>query len=192
MKLVTPPAVEPVSLADVKLQLQIDSSDTLYDDQINALIPAAREWCEQYQSRAYITQTWEMALDDWPSSCNTSLWVNTHRIKLPRPPLQSVDAFLYTVDNGTQTTWSTSSYAVDTYAEPGQVVPVDTWPRTKLAATNGIVICYTAGYGDNPNTVPHTTRQAIIMLTAHWFNNGLCDPPNAVYALLDLERVIPV
>lgn len=180
LKQKTPPAIEPVSLASVKAQLQIDPTDTIYDDQLNELLPAAREWCETYQNRAYITQVWELALDEFP--CGRS-------IRLPRPALQTVDSVAYVdTDDAPQTF---TDYDVDTFSEPGYLVRSALWPRTNCAVNN-VIVTYTAGYGETPDDVPATIRQAIILLVVHWFNNGLCDPPNAVLALLNLERVIPI
>ena len=56
LKLVTAPAAEPVTLAEIKEHLRVDSD--LEDALISALITAARQWAETYQGRAYITQTW--------------------------------------------------------------------------------------------------------------------------------------
>lgn len=182
-KITVPPAQEPVTLDEVKIQLQIDLTDTLYDDQINALIPAAREWCEGYQNRAYITQTIELAQDYWPYR---------DEIRLPRPPLQSVTAMSYTDSDGTATTASASTYLVDTFSEPGYLVASDMWPCEELQAVNGVIVTYVAGYGDDPEDVPSLIRQAITVLCMHWFNNGFCEPPDAVKAMLNLNRVIPV
>lgn len=182
-KITEPPAQEPITLDDVKIQLQIDLSDTIYDDQINALIPAAREWCEGYQNRAYISQTIELARDYWPYQ---------DEIRLPRPPLQSITAMSYTDCEGTQTTVSASAYFVDNFSEPGFLVAYSAWPAGSLRPANGVIVEYVAGYGDSPEDVPAIIRQAIIMLCVHWFNNGLCDPPNAVYAMLNLNRVVPI
>uniref|UniRef100_A0A6M3K180 Putative head-tail connector n=1 Tax=viral metagenome TaxID=1070528 RepID=A0A6M3K180_9ZZZZ len=48
------------------------------DDLLTALITTAREDCEDFQNRAYITQIWELWLDAWPDDF----------IKIPLPPLQ--------------------------------------------------------------------------------------------------------
>ena len=194
IKIVTQPAVEPVTLDQVKVQLRIDPSDTSFDDDITALIAPARKWCEQYQNRAYITQTWERAMDQWPHICTTDpIWASSNYIKLPRAPLQSIESFTYTDCESTSTVWDSSNYIVDTIAEPGQVVPVSSWPNVTLQKVNGINIRYVAGYGDDPEDVPADIRQAIIILIAYWFENGSnCAPPQAVYSLLDLERIIPI
>lgn len=177
-----PPAREPVSRETIKVQLQIDESDTLYDEQIDALITPAREWCESYQSRAYITQTFELALDAFP--CGRS-------IRLPRPPLVSIESVENLGTDGEMTTWPATNYTADTYAEPGELVRRTAWPPTEVDV-NSVVITYTAGYGDTSDDVPATIRQAITLLAVHWFNNGVCDPPAAVHALLNLERVVPI
>lgn len=179
LRLKTPPAAEAVDLADVKEQLRIDADDMSYDAQLNILLPAARQWCENYQNRAYITQTWELALDRWPrEGC----------VKLPRPPLQHVEAVIITDREGNALVWS--DYSIDNYSEPAEIV--GKLPSIKLADTNGIVIEYVAGYGDGPNDVPENVRQAIILLVMHWFENGMCDPPPAVKWLLSQDRVIPI
>jgi len=61
LKQTVAPALEPVSLTEAKLHLRIDT--TAEDVLISSLIKAARQYCENYQRRAYITQTWELWLD---------------------------------------------------------------------------------------------------------------------------------
>lgn len=82
-RLVTPPSEEVVTLVQVKSQLRIDS--TIEDTYLGTLITAAREYCEMFQNRAYITQTWELTLDTWPR----------FPFKLPMPPLVSVTFIHY-------------------------------------------------------------------------------------------------
>jgi len=58
----TPPAIEPVTLEELKDHLRIDSADE--DAVLTGLLAAAREWCEGFQNRAYITQTLQLWLDE--------------------------------------------------------------------------------------------------------------------------------
>lgn len=183
LKLKAPPAVEPVILEEVKPQLRIDDDDTSYDEQLESLIVAAREWCEGYQNRAYITQTYELALDCWPY---------VRKMKLPRPMLQSIESLKYTDSEGITVTWGDSNYSADDYSEPGYLVAKTCWPSVCLAPVNGIIVTYVAGYGNSAESVPVKTRQAIILLVKHWFEFGECDPPPAVTSLLNLDRVVPV
>lgn len=183
LKLKTPPAAEPVTLEEVKGQLRIDLDDTSYDDQLDRLITAAREWCEGYQNRAYITQTYELALDCWP---------HVRKMKLPRPVLQSIESLKYTDSDGNTVIWPNSNYFADDYSEPGYLVAKTCWPSVCLAPVNGIIVTYVAGYGNTAENVPVKIKQAIILLVKHWFEFGECDPPAAVTSLLNLDRVVLV
>lgn len=185
MELVVPPAIEPVSLLEIKAQLKIDPDDESYDDQVEPLIIAAREWCEDHQERAYITQTWELALDAWPCG---------NIIKLPRAKLQEVESVEYVDDGGTVTSWDGVNYIIDRYSKPGKIVRhLNTrWPHVKLAAANGIIIRYVAGYGDSADDVPEKIKQAIILLVCHWFENGYCEPPCAVRSLLAYDKIVSI
>lgn len=182
LKQITAPASEPVTLAEVKAQLRIDADDTDMDDTLTPILTAAREWCEEYQNRAYITQTWEIALDDFPYE----------PIQLPRPPLQSVSSFKYTDYEDTETTWAASNYIVDDYSEPAEITRAYdvSWPTVTLKPTNAIKIRYVTGYGA-ADDVPEKIKQAIILLTMHWFDHGYCEPPAAVIGLLGQNRVVP-
>jgi hypothetical protein len=73
------PAVEPLTLEEAKNHLRVDADIDEDDALINNLIAAARQDCEKFQNRAYITQTWELWLDAWPEK---------DYIELPLPPLQ--------------------------------------------------------------------------------------------------------
>ncbi|WP_256846917.1 hypothetical protein [Paenibacillus sp. Pae108] len=185
IKQITPPQNEPVDLnTDVKPQLRIDPSDTSLDETLSPLITAAREWCEGFQNRAYVTQTFELALDGWPCG-------NT--IKLPRPPLQTVNSVQYIDDKGIVATWDPENYVVDDFAEPARLVKVHgvSWPPINLTAANGIRIRYTAGYGDAAD-VPKKIKQAIILLVNVWFESPGCDPPQSIKSLLWQDRVVPI
>lgn len=64
LSLITPPAVEPVSLDDAKafLRVLIDDDDEL----ISCMITAARQYCEQYTQTQFITATWKQTFDIFP------------------------------------------------------------------------------------------------------------------------------
>lgn len=163
LKLATPPASEPVSLAEAKEQLRIDHSDE--DGFITGLIEAARLYFEEAARRAFITQTWRLSLDEWPD--------DSDEIELPRPPLQSVTSVVYTDEDGNATTWSTDDYIVDTDSEPGRIVLASNknWPGVTLYPANPIQITFVAGYGNDSTDVPATYRQGIKLLIGHWYEN---------------------
>mgnify|MGYP000365478232 CR=1 FL=1 len=71
------PAVEPISLAEAKAHLRVDTSAD--DSLITSLIVAARKYFEERTRRSLITQSWKLTLDDFPTE-----------FTLTRPPIQSV------------------------------------------------------------------------------------------------------
>ena len=158
-RVTTEPSLEPVTLVDMKLHLRVDC--TADDDLITALIVAARQWCEDYEHRAYITQTITAKLD----------WLPNQMI-LPKPRLQSVTSVKYTDTGGDQQTLSTDLYDVDIFREPGQIVRGfnDTYPDT-LDVVNAVEVIYKAGYGDAASDVPSKTIAAIKLFVAHLYEN---------------------
>jgi uncharacterized phiE125 gp8 family phage protein len=160
-KLITAPAAEPVTLAEAKTHLRVDHDAE--DEEIESLITDARQDLEQGTWRALMTQTWELSLPGWPED---------GRIELPYPPLQSVTWVKYTDDEGVTTTVDSSLYVVDTYAEPGVVMPKagESWPSFSPAAANPIVVRYVAGYGDAED-VPSLLKRAMKLLIGHWYEN---------------------
>lgn len=180
-KIVTQPATEPVTLAEVKEYLRLDGND--HDDLLESLIASARNWCEMYQNRAYITQTWETALDQWKFP-----------IRLARAPLISVSSIKYYTSDNTEITWSSTQYQVDAITDPARVNLAYniTPPNDVLRPMNGIVVRYTTGYG-SASDVPAVVKLAIKMIIAFRFENPESDGvPVAVKYLLDGDRVVPV
>jgi uncharacterized phiE125 gp8 family phage protein len=100
--LITPPQVEPVSLAEAKLQLRLSTSDE--DDLIMRLIVGARSMLEQQLHRALITQSWTYLLDRWPQGS---------AVPLPLAPVQSIDAVRVGAIDGTASTLDPSTYLLD-------------------------------------------------------------------------------
>lgn len=157
IKLITPPALEPITLADAKEHLRIDG--TADDAYLTGLISVARETCENYTRMAFLTQTWDMVLD-----------ATGFCIDLPRPPLQSVTGIYVTDDVAVETTVDPLSYRVDMISEPGRVFlkPGYTWPYYTSPA--GFRVRYTAGY-TTAASVPNGLRKAVKLLTAYLYEN---------------------
>ena len=160
-KLITPPAIEPLTVEEVQQHLRIDG-DAEYD-LLAAYIRAAREACEAETWRALITQTWETALPGWPSE---------RRIVLPKPPLQSVTWVKYVTEDGTEHTLDSDLYRVDSFAEPGLVIlrRDQSWPGETLDVGLPVRVRYVAGYGDTAASVPAGLVQGMKMVIGHWYN----------------------
>jgi uncharacterized phiE125 gp8 family phage protein len=156
--LVSGPATEPVSLADVKAHLRVDG--TTEDDLIAAAIVAARTHVESETRRQLIAQSWRIYLDEWPSG---------RTIELPLAPLMSVESVtLYDIVGAAQV-MDPETYRVDAARLPPRIVA-----KLKPAVAlydNGIEIDVTAGYGVTSLAVPAPLRQAILMLVAHWYEH---------------------
>jgi len=197
MKLVltTPPAVEPLTVQEVREYLRLDDlTDTSEDDYLSALITAARGYCEGFQNRAYITQTWQMSFDYWPS----------YVIDIPRGSLQTINSVSYKNSAGVVTTLTeTTQYVVSTRGIMGRISPpyAQPWPPFVPFPLDAVVIDFTCGYGDKADRVPEKVRQAMRLLVSHWYENRtiLSDMRKApqeiafvVSALLGLERITPI
>lgn len=189
IKIITPPASEPVLLADAVLHCRIDGTDE--NALVTALIVAAREYCEKYSGRAYITQTIRASFDGWPR----------FPIRLPRPPLASVTSVKYFGEDNTEYTLDAANYYVDTDTEPGRIALASgiSLPATTLRDINAVQVTYTAGYG-NAAAVPQRVKQAMLLLIGYWYQNreaALAGSTSkeidfAVHSLLGMDRVWPV
>ena len=158
--LLTPPALEPVSLADAKLFLKIEHDDD--DDVIAALIAAARVHVEAQTRRALIDQTWRLVRDAWPSG---------GRLPILPVPLKDVTAIRVFDADGAPQVLDTGDFDIDTVSAPAILAFARGAPRAPGKLTAGIEIDVAAGYGDAPEDVPQPLRQAIRMLVAHWYEN---------------------
>lgn len=157
-RLLTAPALEPVTLSEAKRHANVVASDD--DALITALIVAARELVEQDTSRALINQTWELELDDW--------W--TDGLEVPRPPLVSVTHVKYYDADGVLQTVTSTNYHVDTRRQPGVIWWDDDYTLPSLGDdANPVLVTYVAGYGSAASAVPQRAKQAILLLVGHWY-----------------------
>jgi uncharacterized phiE125 gp8 family phage protein len=159
-KLITAPSVEPVSLADAKVQLSI--SDTVQDDVITRHIKTAREYAEKYTSCAFITQTWELALDVFPSE-----------IEFPNLPIQSITSIKYLDTAGVEQTLDAADYGLDNYSARHWAMPAYglDWPDT-IESPNAVKVRYVAGFGDASTDVPSDIIDAILMTVTQLLKNS--------------------
>ncbi|HEX9768435.1 MAG TPA: hypothetical protein VGA50_04590 [Kiloniellales bacterium] len=155
----TPPAVEPLGLAEAKDHLRVTSATE--DALIDADIIAARWRMEKYLGRALVTQTWEWYLDRFRSV-----------FRVPMPALQSVTSIKYFDGDGVEQTLAASVYQVDTKHTPGRIAEAygETWPATR-DQFNAVKITFVAGYGDAASDVPAPLRSALLLDVGHLFRN---------------------
>lgn len=184
-KRLSQPASEPVTLADVKAQLNI--TDTVQDAIITRRIGEAREWIEEYLGRALLPSSWRIVLDAFDD-----------QIELDMPPIISITSVQYIDVDGVTQTLAASDYVLDNASEPGWLLPAyDTdWPDT-LDTINAVTIEYQAGYASAP-AIPGYIKEALMLLVGHWMNHQaaaeagivITRVPLAVEQLLASDRVV--
>lgn len=182
----TAPAVEPVTLAEAKAHLRVDTADD--DTYITGLIRAAREWVEQYLDRTLVHTQWVMRFDKFPAD-------STADIELPRPPVVSSGTatavvVAYTLEDGTTASYSTASFRVDRASTPGAVKTnyAQTWPPHRQD-DNSVSVTWWAGYGASGSDVPQGVKNAMLLYIHELYEKrGNGEPPAAAMALLDAYK----
>ena len=134
IKVITPPAAEPVTFDEVKLQVKLDVDDER--DLIEGIyIPAAREDCEDFHGWSYVERTLEYVIDRWPSG---------DRIYLPRPPVQEIVSVYYLDKDGNEATFDDWLPSLD--GDPMVVLkPGCSWPTAELYPAGAVRVRYVSG-----------------------------------------------
>lgn len=164
LTLVTPPAVEPLSLAEAKDHSRVDT--TTEDALIDALIQAARGHAEDALGRALIEQTW-----DWTLDCFDAVVLAA----VPLPPLRSVTSIKYLDAAGAQQTLDPALYRVsnigaDRRAGAIEPAPGQSWPGL-YPVSLPVTIRFSAGYGGAGNMVPAPIRAAMLLVLGDLYRN---------------------
>jgi len=179
--LTSAPAVEPVTVDEVKSFLRIDHDDE--NSLLASLITSSRLQIEAALDLALITQSWSWTFDSWPKG---------NVLELPIGFVRSVEAVRITARDGTVNEVSPDQFVLEGGRIPPRLLSKSgDWPKPGIPAL-GIEIAFTAGFGSEPSDVPEPIRQALLMLVAHWYEHR--DPaeiggaatriPEAVSALL--------
>lgn len=189
LHLITPPILQPVSLAEVKTGAGFDLTDTSEDARIAGLTRAAVQLVDGPDGeiqRALITQTWELRLDAFPGywPCRPHIrWPSNFcppktEIEIPLPPLQAVTSITY-LSGGDEVTLDSSEYTVAGVGDRhrARIRPVSAWPSTD-DVLEAVTIEFRCGYGDSWNDVPESIRLAIVAKVQALYDgceNGLAE-----------------
>lgn len=187
--LITPPATEPITLAEAKDHLRI--LDAAQDTLIGAMIKGARQYIETHLGRSLVTQTWELALDAWPEK---------GFVRILNPPVISITS-VTAVQSGVVVTLDPIAYQSDLVSRIPRLAPAAnaSWPSADVGVLNAIRVRYTAGYGAAA-AVPEDIKAAIKFILAHWFENREAtvvgtissELANSVAMILTEHRIRPV
>jgi len=158
LTLVTAPTAEPLTLAEAKLHLRLDSDVEI--DRVGDLIVSAREDLDGpagWLGRAIMPQTWDLTVDRFPDRCgmmNFTPQLGDLSIEIPLPPLQSVTSIGYIDQNGDAQTLATTVYRVVADSLPGKVIlrQNQSWPLT-IREPAAVTIRFVAGYAKVPQKI---------------------------------------
>ena len=167
---VTKPIALPIDPSIVLEELGLPTSEM---GRITRLVTQAAELAEAYTNRVFITRTFTLTLDAFPTGLipwwdgvregTVRAFAGDGIITLPKPPLVSVQSITFFDLTNVERTVDPSTYYVDAAAEPARVVlnygaswPVDTRDRA------AVVVNYTAGYGSTSAAVPGVVQAAIL------------------------------
>lgn len=152
-----------VANGDYSANVILNQGYTAEDTYLTSLITVARQYCEDFQNRAYITQVWEMALPYFPG----------YEIEIPKGNLQTVDSITYKDSLGVTTALTVATdYVTSIRGIVGRVVPAygKTWPSFTPFPLDAVIVTFTCGYGAAAD-VPEKVIQAMKLLISHWFTN---------------------
>lgn len=184
-RLVTAPAIEPITIRELKQALRIDSDSE--DEYLGSLVQECTKELEDATDIAMISQTWRLTLDRWPTQGKEPWWdgvrdghinilhgpQNGVDVRLPRYPLASITSCTVYDEDGTSSAVTVgSTFDVDTASMPGRLTLQRgaTWP-VALRANNAIEVVYVAGYGSEPENVPAPLRRAIRQMAAYAYEH---------------------
>lgn len=176
-KVTTPPTIASVvSDAELRLHLRIASDGTEDENMAVDRLTAHRE-AERYTRTAIGSQTRELALDAFPVG----------GILLPGGKVSSITSIIYTDENGTLQTLSTSVYELDEYSTPARAALKydQVWP-TARCIQNAVKVIYVVG------EVLPACKSGIMLLCGFLRENRGDMPaemPSAIAAVLDAERI---
>ncbi len=186
LKRASEPAVEPVSLDEIKDHLNIEHAEK--DVLLQTYISAARGLVEQSCHIVVAETDYVLTLDSFPASS----------IYLGVTPVIAVDSIQYDDEDGNEQTLDSVGYYLDNSQDYAWVVlSADTsWPST-LSAVNAVRVNFRAGYmtGTGSDGAPRPLCQAIKLLVGDWFeyrgataDKSVMEFPYAVEALISPYR----
>lgn len=200
ISVITPEAVDLVTLAETKTYLRVDISDD--DALIDGLIEAAIEEAKEYTRRSFIDRTLKFTLDRLPERNRKDWWDGVRQahinvlygdsdiIELPFPRISSVTSFVTYDNSNASSTFSTDAYRLDSAG--GRVILNEgyTWP-TDLRDRTAIEITYVSGYGAAASDVPAPIKGAIKMHVQQMYEmRDYCVMPETCQSMLMRYRII--
>jgi uncharacterized phiE125 gp8 family phage protein len=172
---ITPPASEPITYAEVKVQCRLDS-DTEQNWLTSNIIPAARATAEHETGRSLITQT--IAATIYRDDLRPHAAFIASTIRLPRGPVQSI----VSITDAQGSTLAADKYELRRFGLEDSLV-LKTSPAFPLTVT------YLAGWGATAAAIPPDIKQAMLAHCAWMWENRSADvSPKALDAIYSRYR----
>ena len=162
---------EPITLCEARKHLRIvpfgyplEHPDDNYVEQY--LIPAAREWVEEYIRRPLVTKTIEVYYSDFRQAYD-----------LPFMPVQGLDSITYLADDNTVKTVANDVYKLKVYSNDAKVILASgkEMPSDLNSEEYSITLTISAGYtnGASPDTypLPYPIKAAMLLIIGHLYEN---------------------
>lgn len=163
LRRLTAPASRLVELSTAKAHLVVEHDDD--DVLIGGFIAAFESHVDGsggVLGRALVEQSWALDLPGFP--CRRLL-------RLPLPPLISVESVGYFEPSGAAALLAEESYRVLPGESGGlELVEGAAWPST-ACRTRAVTVSFTAGYGPDVADVPQRLVQACLLTIGHWYRN---------------------
>ncbi len=173
------PTTELLTLEDAKRQLRL--FDGSLDDEVAALIVAARDYCERYTNRTLrttVTRTLKQPFwwrgngyqSRWPTdrwSCQSEQYDG---LRLPWPPLIAVSSVTYYDENNVSQTLSSTNYETEFSTDGGGRI---SWATNATIPSlyfrkDAVTVTFTTGYA-SLDTLPPVALQAMKLAVEMYF-----------------------
>tara|TARA_R100000654_G_scaffold30569_2_gene55445 strand:+ start:1128 stop:1793 length:666 start_codon:yes stop_codon:yes gene_type:complete len=160
LRLSTPPSLTPVSVAEAKVHLRIDSSFTDDDTYIGTLIDVATLAAENFTNLAIMEQTFVLDIDAFPDYFN--LLKGTLRTL-------TINSITYKDENNASQTLAASNYVGDGSIKPARVyyTPDASIPST-FEIPNAVNVNFTLGF-TAASQVPAPIKQAVLLMVGTYY-----------------------
>lgn len=166
----------PISLAEVKVRLDIETSDldpegvANVDAQVLGALRGAVDYVEAQTQRVLRRRVMSKSFDHWPC----------FPLTIEGVPMRDVLSISYVDEDGATQTFAEAGWTWVPTPDGARIVLIDNpdIPRTRYGWPNAVTVNFEAGY-DPSGTVPveevyalpPRVEQAVVMMTGHLFNN---------------------
>lgn len=156
-KLITPPTVLAVTLAQAKENLRVDSPDM--DALITLWIEGIVSSLEHEIGQRLMSQTWRVTLDEFPDEIN-----------LPHPVI-SITSVTYLDEDDVEQTLAPAAYRLNAKAYATTITPINgtVWPATSLERGAVTIECV-CGHGATAADTPKNAQLYILAKLVEQFD----------------------